>query len=52
VTQPNRPPENSVRFTDDPAGNVGQAIDQILGQGKFMSLTGRQGEGSPGWRRR
>jgi site-specific DNA recombinase len=29
---------------DDPAGNVGQAIDQILGQGKLMSLTGRQGE--------
>src|SRR3954452_6522932 len=29
---------------DNPARNIGQAIDQILGQGKFMSLTGRQGE--------
>ena len=26
---------------NDPAGNVGQAIDQILGQGEFVSLTGR-----------
>ena len=29
-----------IAFVAD-AGNVGQAIDQILGQGKFMSLTGR-----------
>ena len=32
-----------IAFVAD-AGNVGQAIDQILGQGKFMSRTGRQGE--------
>ena len=29
-----------IAFVAD-AGNVGQAIDQILGQGKLMSLTGR-----------
>src|SRR4051795_9553340 len=29
---------------DDPAGNVGQALDQILGQGEFMGLTWGQSE--------
>jgi hypothetical protein len=29
-----------IAFVAD-AGNVGQAIDQILGQGEFVSLTGR-----------
>src|SRR3954463_3216561 len=35
----------SIAFVaDDPAGNVGQAIDQILGQGEFVGLTWGQSE--------